>query len=101
MTEGREPIPITRELHDAFCNAIDCYQNWGRSQREPEVSLNLRFVTISSMCELMLGVKDPMPENLRSILAQLSRSSDPPDHSYASGAQYLAHLIRERQEHFR
>jgi hypothetical protein len=98
----QSPDPISRELRDAFGQAIGQYGEWRRGESEPEVSLNLKFVAISTVCALVDKFEDPLPESHWNYLGLVTPGGEdlPIDPSYQRVAPFLARLIRERKAQF-
>jgi hypothetical protein len=96
------PAPIFGELRDAFEQAIGQYSHWRRGESEPVVSLDMRPVLISTICDAVSKFEALMPDGLWHHLAMVTPGGEdlPNDRSYQSAARFLAHLIREKKADF-
>jgi hypothetical protein len=101
MTEQRSSI--SKELREAFREAIEKYGDWRYGEPEPEGSWNLQQPTaISWICEFVSIYDDSMPADLWLRLKKAMRLPGhlPSDRSYGGAARFLQHLINERKEDF-
>jgi hypothetical protein len=96
-------IPPARA--EAFRNAVWRYSDW-RAEPEPEVSLDLKPVSISAVCRDVLPFNDPLPEDLFEKLffhlhaehTILKRELDSP--TYATAARCFLELIEHRKAEY-
>jgi hypothetical protein len=92
------PDPISRDLREAFEEAIVKYEGWRRGEPEPDVSFKTQEHSIRRICLLVSEFEDPMPDDLWHLLASRTGGEDlPNDRSYRCAAQFLARLITERK----
>jgi hypothetical protein len=100
MTEQRSSI--SKELREAFREAIEKYGDWRYGEPEPEGSWNLQPTAISWICEFVSIYDDSMPADLWLRLKKAMRLPGhlPSDRSYGGAARFLQHLINERKEDF-
>jgi hypothetical protein len=100
MTE--QPSPISKELREAFRQAIEKYGDWRFGEPEPEASWNLQPTAISWICELVSIYDESMPADLWQRLRKAMHLPGhlPSDRSYGSAAQFLQRLINDRKEDF-
>ena len=99
----RPSEPIPHYLRNAFYGAVQLFPNWTPADHRPVVSVEGRCYTIGQVCNLALGYRDPMPDNLlgnlmfflnagdRDLIEDLARDS-----SFSGGARYLLKLMDRR-----
>ncbi len=99
-----EPMP--NDVRQAFSEAIRLYNEWKFGDSEPLVGFRkLRQISISGMCELVLGYRnEPLPANLRNLLRHLIDGTHvnlkvelDEDPSYTTGAQCLLKMIDDHR----
>jgi hypothetical protein len=95
-----QPSPISKELREAFREAIEKYRDWRYGEPEPEVSWNLQPTAISWICEFVSIYDESMPADLWQRLKKAMHLPEhlPSDRSYGGAARFLHHLINERKE---
>lgn len=97
LHEGHAPI----QLHQAFSDALDAYEDWGLDMTEPTVRFEEKNVPISSIFGRMRTCFDILPERHRLAVTYVLGDradglSDNPTPSFADAATVLRALCVER-----
>jgi hypothetical protein len=100
--------PIPRHLMEAFHDAVSLFPIWSAALAEREVSIKGTPYTMSEVCRLVAGFRDPLPHSVFDELLshmhaepierkfELSRKP-----SYATAARCLLKLIENRKAAYR
>jgi hypothetical protein len=96
---------IPTDLSAAFRSAVWLYSRWMPSLPEPQVRLGSKSHDMSSVCGLVEGFRDPLPEDvfdklmiyMRDIRYTLLRQKIVANQSYTSGARCFLRLIEDRK----
>jgi hypothetical protein len=78
------------DLRDAFCEAVDAFEQWEYGAAEPTVELREQVVPVSQVFGLLWNCSDILPGTVWDQLGDIARSDDPPSRrTYGAAARWL------------
>jgi hypothetical protein len=102
-----EQSPIPANLSAAFHRAVWSFRDWGFIRFEPSVSVDQNPFLISTVCDLVMKFKDPLPDNVFAKLLSYTLEGYnelggdlAKDRSYATGARCLLKMISDRNAEY-
>jgi hypothetical protein len=82
------------DLRDAFCAAVDAYQDWDEGEPEPTVEVRDRQLPISQIFGLLWDCKDILPSIVYDqVCAFFRREDEPRRQTYAAAARAMKYAV--------